>query len=309
MSSNDANDRKRKPTKTPDSVSSNDGQIPNEESNKARRVSTSASASNTASLQVDTSAATEKANTANTASTEHEELVQSVGALIQDLFCSDNDKVDAALDALDLDLDEDKKKCESLVTAGGCFALVHLAKNCLDKAIAEILACDQVTKLTEGAEVRTLDKALDVITNLTFQHDESIIGITAVGGVESVVKVMKTFPKCQNLQFSAGMSLRNLTYMSSIVKTKAIESGGIEVLLAAVNNHLDSSIVCKHACWALFNIVDGSKENTGLLISLGGAAAVAKVRSKWPDNNDVQTPVRKLANLFVAEMKAWADDE
>jgi hypothetical protein len=209
---------------------------------------------------------------------------------------------------LDLDLEEDKKKCESLVTAGGCFALIHLMKNCINKTIDEIPACDQVTELDELAELSTLDNTLRAITRLSFQHDESTVGIVAIGGVEAVVKVMKTFPKCQALQLNACTSLLNLAFCS-IGEAKAIDSSGIEVLLAAINNHLDSAIVCKHACSALFNIVNGSKENTGLLISLGGATAVAKVRTKWPDNNDVQTPVREFANLFVAEIKTWADDE
>jgi hypothetical protein len=52
-----------------------------------------------------------------------------------------------------------------------------------------------------------------------------------------------------------------------------------------------------------------SKENTELLISLGGATTVAKVRTNWPDNNDVQAQVRMLANLIVAVMKTWADEK
>jgi hypothetical protein len=164
--------------------------------------------------------------------------------------------------------------------------------------------------LNELAELTTLARTLGVITNLTFQHDESKVGITAVGGVRVVVMVMKTFPKCQMLQEGTSSALRNLTCRNVVGMANAIESGGIEVILAAINNHFSSyEDLCQHACWALVNIVSGSKENTGLLISLGGATAVAKVRTKWPDNNDVQTPVRELANLIAAEMKAWANEE
>jgi hypothetical protein len=93
----------------------------------------------------------------------------------------------------------------------------------------------------------------------------------------------------------------------SIGKTKAIEAGGIEVLLAAVTTHLNSANVCEHACWALHDIASNIKENVWQLISLGGGAAVAKVRTKWPDNNDVQIQVRKLADLIGAEMTALAN--
>jgi hypothetical protein len=72
---------------------------------------------------------------------------------------------------------------------------------------------------------------------------------------------------------------------------------------------LNSATVCEDAFWALYNIVNGSKESAGLLIRLGGGAAMAKVRTKWPNNDKVQTQVRQLANLLAAEMKAWADEE
>jgi hypothetical protein len=81
----------------------------------------------------------------------------------------------------------------------------------------------------------------------------------------------------------------------SIGKAKAIEPGGIEVLLAAINNHLGSSELCESACSALFNVASGSKENTGLLISLGGGAVVAKVRTRWPANN----------NYFQTQVDNW----
>jgi hypothetical protein len=301
MSSNDAKARKRKPTTIPDTVSSN------EDSKKIRRVSMRASASNAASVRVDTPVVTEEATTANTASAttvNHEESIQTIGKMIQDLFCSDNAKVNATLDALHLN-NEDKKKCESLVTAGGCLALVQLLKKCLDKAIASSSAYEQVTDLNKLADLTTLHKTLCVVTRLTFQHAESRIGISAIGGVEAVVKIMKTFPKCQDLQDFACGTLRNLTG-SSISKANAIESGGIEALLAAINNHLGSAILCQKACWALCNILHDSKENTRLLIRLGGGAAVYKVRTKWSDNNDVQTQVRRLVDLIASEWKDLA---
>jgi hypothetical protein len=304
-----ASDRKRKPTTIPDTVSSNNGRNPKER--KARRVSaTNASASTAAFLQVDTPVVTENAATVNTASaaTEDEVSIASIGKMIQDLFDSDNAKVNAALDALFKDLGEDEKKRESLVTAGGCLALILLLTKCLDKAIDGIPACDQVTELNELAELTTLLNTIIVIINLTHHHDESRLGITAIGGVEAAIKVMKTFPKCQTLQLDASGALRNLA-CCNVGKDNAIKLGGIEVLLAAINNHLGSSEVCDDACITLYNIAFGSKENTELLITLGGGAAVAKVRRKWPDKDEIQTWVRRLSNLFVAEWKAWGDED
>jgi hypothetical protein len=311
MSSKTASDRKRKSTKIPETDSSaDDDPNPKEASNKARKVSTNASVSTSTALQVGKSVATEDAAVANTASaaTEEEESIQSVGKMIQDLAHSDNAKVNALLDALDQDLDEDKIKCESFVTAGGCLALVLVLTKYLDKAVDRIPACDQVIELNELGELTTLDKTLRVIISLTFCHDESQVGISTIGCVEAVVKIMKTFPKCADLQERACGALLNLSDCR-IGNKKVAERVGIDVLLAAVNNHLNSSEVCENACWALVNIAEKSKENTELLISLGGGAAVAKVRRKWPDDNDVQKQVRNLAKLIAAEMKTWADED
>jgi hypothetical protein len=67
--------------------------------------------------------------------------------MIQDLFDSNNAKVNATFDKLFGDLGMDKKTCERFVTAGGCLALVQLLKNFLNTAIARIPACDRVTNL------------------------------------------------------------------------------------------------------------------------------------------------------------------
>ena len=238
---------------------------------------------------------------------EEEESLEGVGKMIQDLFRSDTTKAHASLVALSLDINQDKNKYDKIQAVGGCFALVHLMQNCLDKVIDRIPACDQVTQLNELAELTTLKMTLSVITRFTFQHDESKVVFVAIGGVEGAVKVMKNFPKCQALQEGACAVLRNLA-CCSIGKAKAIESGVIEALIAAVNNHLDSALVSQKACSGLVNIVRGSKKNTGLLITLGGGAAVAKVRTKWPNDDNLRTKVRRLANLIAAEMKAWADE-
>jgi hypothetical protein len=294
MPSNDASDRKRKPTSIPDTVSSSDN-------NKARRVSTAnawhPSASTAASLQIDTAVA------------RPEDSYESIGQMIQDLSHSDIVQVNAALDALNLDLKDDKKKCTKIQVVGGCLALVQLLKKCLDKAIDEFPARDQVIDLNELAELATLHKTLHILIRLTHHLDESKVGIAAIGGVEAVIKAMKTFPKCQALQEFACILVHNLA-CCSIGKKRIVDADEMEVFLAAINNHLNSAILCNYACIALCNITEKeSKENTGLLISLGGATAVAKVRSKWRNNDLILTRVRKLANLIASEMKTWADEE
>jgi hypothetical protein len=298
MTSRTASARKRKQTvEESEVVVSSDAQ----NKSKARRVSTDTSDSTAASLQVDTPVITESV-------TEAEASIESIGKMVQDLAHSDNDTVNAALADLDLHIKNGhEKKNGKIQTVGGCLALVQLLKKCLDKAIATIPACDEVTEVNEFDELWTLNKTLEVINGLTYEHDESLVGITAIGGVEVAVKIMNTFPKCADLQLRACVAVINLA-TCNIGKARIIESGGIEALLATVTNHLNSENMCGNTCWALSNIVDGSKENAGLLISLGGGAAVEKVRRKWPDNIDVQSHVKVLANTFAAEWKARADE-
>jgi hypothetical protein len=255
------------------------------------------------------------ADTASAAVDQEAAFVESIGKMIQDLFCSDNASVNAALDALNEDLMKDTKKGENIQVVGGCFALVHLVQKYIDTAIANFyVGAHQVTDghldcLDRYTYLTILNKTLSVITNLTLCHDKSIVGITAIGGVEAAIKVLNSFPKCLALQTHACMLLAHLTCSNVTGEKKAIESGGIEVLLAAVTTHLGSASLCENACQALFHITSGSKENTGLFIRLGGATAVAKVRTEWSDDDAVQSWVRKLSSLIASEMRAWADEE
>jgi hypothetical protein len=233
---------------------------------------------------------------------EEEESPEVFEKLIQDLAHYDNAKVNAALDALSLDLDKDEEKCNTIAAWGGCAALVRLLKDRLKKA-TKVPQCDQVTELNELAELETIEKTLCVFVWLSFQTETGRVVIATVGGVQAVGKVMQAFPMCKVVQERGCDTLRNLTWCS-IGKKKAIESGGIEVVLAAINNHLDSAKLCEHACSALSNIVS-DYENRGLLITLNCGAAVEKVGKKWPDADDVQTQVRKLAKLFVTAWTPW----
>jgi hypothetical protein len=139
-------------------------------------------------------------------------------------------------------------------------------KNYLDKSIARILACDQVTELNELTELTTLHKTLNTISSLMCNHFLGRTYIHEIGGIESVIKVMKTFPKCRALQVSACSVIYNyLAYNINAAKVMK-ESDGIEVLLAALNNHyLSSAEGCDSICWSLCHIVCGSRENNILL--------------------------------------------
>jgi hypothetical protein len=109
-------------------------------------VSTDASASTSANAPV-RAVATATADNASASDVERNESIESIGALIQDLFHSDNAKVDDTLDALAQHLEGDKEKCDIFVKAGGSFTLVQLVNDCLKKASTMIPACDRVTNI------------------------------------------------------------------------------------------------------------------------------------------------------------------
>lgn len=165
--------------------------------------------------------------------------------------------------------------------------------------------------MNELPELATIENTVRVILGLTnythkFNPGRGRVGIATVGGVKVIVKVMQMFPVCEALQAKACHTLFNLAHRR-IGNAKAFESGGVEGLLTAVTAHLGSADLFQKACAALENIVRGCKERTGILISLGGAAAVAKVRTRWPDNHDFQKWVRSLLRLIVDEMESWID--
>jgi hypothetical protein len=229
--------------------------------------------------------------------------METVGHLLRDLFHSDNAKIIAALHALDLNLVDDEKKCELIYAHGGCFVFVKLLEDSLEKATVKFpqQARAQVTELTETEELHTLDMSLFAISCLAAGHDESKAGISLVGGVKAVMEVMKSFPKCHDLQVVSCCLLGSLTFCDT-GKKKAVEAGAMVVLLAAANNHLNSACVCAYTCWALSNIIDESKENTKELIDLGGATAVIKIKEKWPAHILVETKVQSLAKSIAMEI-------
>jgi hypothetical protein len=304
MSSKAASDRKRKPTaEVPEAVVSIDDQSKSKGNIKARRVSTDASASTNANAPV-RAVATSTADTASASSDSEQGSMESIGKLIQDLFNSA--KVDAALNGLVLALDLDKEKCDIFVTAGVSFALVQLVNDCLKKATKKVPAYNEVTNLNKAAELLSLYKTFFVIQLLTRAHDESKAGISSVGGVEEIVRVMKAFPYCHILQREACGALNNLIGCS-IGKKKAVEIGAMEVVLAVINNNLGiTARACEYACSTLSRMVADSKENTELFISSSGVATMAKVRKACPDDDEVEEAVRVLMTPVLKELSSWS---
>jgi hypothetical protein len=287
MSPEPANDRKLKPTvQEPEAgISTSTGSNDHQRKSKARRVSTDASAPIVASHQTTEAADHDQRNPKLS--------VEHIKKLFPDLYHSDSAKVTAALDALYMDIYENK--LDPIDEPGCSFAPVRLVKEYLKRATERLPACDRVGRMNDFAELKPLNAAIDVIVLLTHRHDESRVGISMIGGVEAIVKVTESFPNCLALQENACAALRNLTYCN-LGKKKALEVQTIPLLLATVKNHLISRCLCVHAILALRNVIKGGNESTKLLLSSGGfVAAIYKVRDKWPEEDSVQEAVQMLA--------------
>jgi hypothetical protein len=162
---------------------------------------------------------------------------------------------------------------------------------------------------------------------LTYRHDESKVGINAIGGIQAVVDVMRTFPKCQDLQRTACNTLFNLT-CCSIGKKKAVEANAMQVLLDAVHNHQDNPPLCERALYAMQHIIKGSKERTKQFLASGVSTttavtspttkrvgsigpSAAGTRSRKRSGGQAMTQLFKmpamqgLAKAIHREMKIW----
>lgn len=126
-------------------------------------------------------------------------------------------------------------------------------------------------------------------------------------GMEAVIKVMKTFPKCQTLQKRTFIVVLNLA-CCCISKTKIVETGEMEVLPATVSNHFDSAYICERACLILMNLIEDGNDNIELFICLGGATAVAKVKNKWPENYRIHNGMRHLSKSIAAHFMRLGKD-
>jgi hypothetical protein len=202
---------------------------------------------------------------------EHEALVRIIGKKINDLSGCNNVEVNASLVALSVYLKTDPTIHDSIVAAEGRRGL-QLLNNWLKKRLT-----------------------FSFITRLTSHHKRKF-GIIAIGGVGAGVKVMQIFPKWQASQGRACSALLDLIWRNIGTK-KAIEAGGLEVLLAAINNHLGSCIICVDACVALFNMIAELKKTPNNFFSLGGGAAVFKVRE--PSSLILMQSTTECCNLLL----------
>ena len=291
------NDRKRKPTEAPEpvAVSSSSSTAVDESrrwDTRPRRVSTEAPSNvvpSTYASSMDTGTPERNHATMPIGSSS----VESVGKLIQDLSSPDEAVVKASTYKLGrsvCDSYRGSQILQEIVGVGGCFALVQLAKTSLEKARMEIPNCDQVTELNGGA-TEILRNLFFTMACLTYKHPVSKDIISSIGGVKLVVKVLKTFPKCEDLQSAACNVLCNLT-TTFVGVQKASEVDATKVLLTTVKSYPANMVIFCIGCHALTNICESNFEQTKLLIDLGSITT-------WPDDPGSRAAAKTLLQVMA----------
>jgi hypothetical protein len=122
-------------------------------------------------------------------------------------------------------------------------------------------ACNPATELDE----LDVDKSLGVIANFAYYNNESRVGIKSFCGAEAIAKVMLTFPKYHDLQWSACCTLCN-SENHSIGKKNALEAGGMKLLLTALNSHQGFTAICVASRKAFHYVIKIDKENIELFL-------------------------------------------
>jgi hypothetical protein len=221
---------------------------------------------------------------------------EGIGKLIHALNCSNGAVVDAALDSLYRYSIRGfgSLSWAKIAAVGGCFALVQLVKNSLETAIEIIPVRNQVNDFHLQVATGRLSRAFIIISNMTHVHPMSMHSINSIGGVEVLVKTMKTFPKHPWLQLRACNALCNLT-ACPVGRERAHEAGAIEVLLTTIKSYPRNKYIFLYGCRALTNMCESSFERTKQLIGLG-------VITTWPDDVEARHTAKCLLQVVAVSI-------
>jgi hypothetical protein len=248
-----------------------------------------------------------------------EGTVKKLAALIHDVFDPDPAVVQSTLDTLQKSIDEDLAiKDKSLrtferlfVAAGGSDDSVLLLKEQLSKVTHSLPMSTLVPDFAEiddaetSAELKILSTALKQVGSLTCSpcdREETIrLEFIKCGCVKVVVKAMRKFPHCAELQWDACIILWNLL-QSSDGKKIGLRAGAMKALLAAVKNHPTEYHICNDALDTLGTLVEGNLGCTQLLMGMDAVAVASKALEDWSADSDAHAAARRLLGLFVTEL-------
>jgi hypothetical protein len=247
--------------------------------------------------------------------------VKELAALIHGFFDPNPAVVQSTLDSLQKSMDEDLEiKDKSLrtferlfVAAGGCKDTVLLLKEQLSTVTYSLPMSTLIPDFAEiddaetAAELKIFSTALRQVCSLTCSPcdpEETIrLEFVKCGCVKVVVKAMRKFPRCAELQWDACIILWNLL-QSSEGRQSGLKAGAMGALLTAVKNHPTEYHICNDALDTLGTLIEGSLSCTRRLMGMDAVTVASRALEDWPADSDAHGAARHLLGLFVTELNA-----
>lgn len=247
--------------------------------------------------------------------------LKELAALIHDIFDPNPAVVQSTLDTLQKSIDadlaiEDKslRTFERLfVAAGGCKDSVLLLKEQLSTVTHSLPMSTLIPDFNEiddaetAAELKILSTAIKQVCTLTCapcDPEENVrVEFVKRGCVKVVVKAMRKFPRCAELQWDACIILWNLL-QSSEGRKSGLKAGAMGALLTAVKNHPAEYHICNEALSTLGTLIEGSLSCTRRLMGMDAVTVASRALDDWPADSDAHGAARRLLGLFVTELNA-----
>jgi hypothetical protein len=247
--------------------------------------------------------------------------VNKLAALIHGFFDPNPAVVQSTLDDLQKSIDEDLEiKDKSLRTferlfvgAGGCKDTVLLLKEQLSTLTDSLPMSTLIPDFAEiddaetAAELKIFSTALRQVCSLTCSPsdpEETIrLEFVKCGCVKVVVKAMRKFPRCAQLQWDACIILWNLL-QSSEGRQSGLKTGAMGALLTAVKNHPTEYHICNDALDTLGTLIEGSLSCTQRLMGMDAVTVASRALEDWPADSDAHGAARHLLGIFVTELNA-----
>jgi hypothetical protein len=247
--------------------------------------------------------------------------LKELAALIHDIFDPNPAVVQSTLDTLQKSIDadlaiEDKslRTFERLfVAAGGCKDSVLLLKEQLSTVTHSLPMSTLIPDFNEiddaetAAELKILSTAIKQVCTLTCapcDPEENVrVEFVKRGCVKVVVKAMRKFPRCAELQWDACIILWNLL-QSSEGRKSGLKAGAMGALLTAVKNHPAEYHICNEALSTLGTLIEGNLSCTRRLMGMDAVTVASRALDDWPADSDAHGAARRLLGLFVTELNA-----
>ncbi|XP_019620441.1 PREDICTED: armadillo repeat-containing protein 6-like [Branchiostoma belcheri] len=169
-----------------------------------------------------------------------------------------------------------------------------------NKALETLLACLTACKGDAG----TTSEVCLTLSRLAVRN-EFCQAIVDLGGLDLVLNVMRDNVRHQALA-SRGISLLKAIAGNDDVKTKIVQTGGMELIITALNIHIGVAQVCEEGCAALCALALRNTDNVKAIMAANGAEAVVQAMKVHMDKSSVQKQGCMAIRNLVARTRDFA---